>query len=507
MLSSTVQFVLLRGCSPLAKRARPHRAGGGMEKIHAIIAASCLAGLAWTPSLTWAGSLSHNRKLIILDESFTADSHILDQACIMVELYYRMDGDEGLLYDPEAPEVVFGKIPLKHLTAKSAEDSLDRSRMLLRNRIIEMASAPEAEWTEDQRNLRRYFPPAWDASEITASSLRVIGTRGMRQSFRASLENSMQYQDLMDSIFKSEGVPNRLKYLAHVESRFNPEAVSPAGAAGMWQFLKTSAERYMSIDERVDPRFDPRASTFAAARYLKLCRGYLSSWPLAIMSYNNGPGAIRDAVNETGSSDPSEIIKNYQDGSFGGVSRNYYAMFLAASSLGMRAETLFPGLVKRTLPPFKTIKLEHEWTPRQLRILSGYSTAVLMRYNPALRPVVFERNLPVPMGFELKLPAGLPTSQDLEFSDLRIAGEYRENARARGGASFAGIPIPEFAAAGIRRIGSALFTNRRRTDQPIMAYMYSQGLLNEDRLASAKRDRILIEPHPALHAMIRGMGG
>src|SRR5690606_7162820 len=118
----------------------------------------------------------------------------------------------------------------------------------------------------------------------------------------------------------------------------------------------------------------------------------------AIMSYNNGPGAILGAVKETGSRDPSEIIKNYQAGSFGAISRNYYAMFLAASSLGMKYEALFPGMRKRASPAFKTIKLEHEWTPRQLRILSGYSTAVLMRCNPALRPMVFERNLPVPKG-------------------------------------------------------------------------------------------------------------
>jgi soluble lytic murein transglycosylase-like protein len=481
-------------------------------KINAHVLAALLSGLAGGALPAWsgpmAGSLEANRKLIITDAAFTADKYILDQACIMVELYYRMDEDEGLLFDPESPDVVFGKVALRNLNAKSAEDSLGKARDLLKVRVHALAAAAEADWSEDQKTLRRQFPPAWTAEDIAESGDRLIGRRGLRRSFRASLEASMQYQDLMDSAFRAEGVPARLKYLAHVESRFNPEAVSPAGAAGMWQFLKSSGSRYLIIDERVDQRFDPRASTLAAASFLKLCRRYMSSWPLAIMAYNNGPGQMLDAVKETGSRDASEIIQNYQAGGFGVVSRNYYAMFLAASSLGMQADRLFPGLRKPGLPPvFKTLKLEHEWTPRQLRILSGYSTAVIMQYNPALRPAVFERNLPVPKGFELKLPMGLPTSQDLQFADLRIVGEQSNGRRARRSAELAGFPVPKFAEGALQRVREALTSRRRRNDQPVMAYLHSQGLLDAERLALAKEDRILIEPHPALHAMIRGMGG
>ncbi|MEO6095931.1 MAG: lytic transglycosylase domain-containing protein [Fibrobacteria bacterium] len=479
-------------------------------KINAHVFAALLSGWAGAAIPAWSESLEANRKLIITDAAFTADKYILDQACIMVELYYRMDEDEGLLFDPESPDLVFGKVQLRNLNAKAAEESLGKARDHLKIRVHALATAAETDWNEDQKRLRRQFPVTWTAEEIAASADRLIGRRGLRRSFRASLEASMQYQDLMDSAFRGEGVPNRLKYLAHVESRFNPDAVSPAGAAGMWQFLKSSGSRYLIIDERVDQRFDPRASTLAAASFLKLCRRYMASWPLAIMAYNNGPGQMLEAVKETGSRDPSEIIQNYQAGGFGGVSRNYYAMFLAASSLGMQADRLFPGLRKTgfPVPAFKTLKLEHEWTPRQLRILSGYSTAVIMQYNPALRSAVFERNLPVPKGFELKLPMGLPTSQDLQFADLRIGGESFAGRRARRSAELAGFPVPKFAEGALQRVREAWVGRRgRQDDQPVMAYLHSQGLLDTDRLALAKEDRILIEPHPALHAMIRGMGG
>ena len=480
-------------------------------KAPTVLATVCLTlGMAFLPAAPlWAGALDANRKLIVTDNAFTADKYILDQACIMIELYYHMDEDEGLLYDQEAPEVVFGKVGLRNLNAKAADDSLAKARDVLKVRLLSLAAVPESEWNDEDKAMHKLFPATWTAGEIASSVDRMVGRRGMRRTFRASLESSLQYQDLLDSVFRAEGIPTRLKYLAHVESRFNPEVVSPAGAAGMWQFLKSSGSRYLVIDERVDQRFDPRASTFAAAKFLKALRNYMASWPLAIMAYNSSPGAMLDAVKETGSRDPSEIIQYYQAGGFGSVSRNYYAMFLAASSLGMKADALFPGLRKTSPsgPAFKTLKLEHEWTPCQLRILSGYSTAVLMKYNPALRPVVFERNLPVPKGFELKLPMGLPSTQDLQFADLGITGERADNLPTQRMGEMGGFPVPRFAENVLMRVRNTLFSKGRGDDQPVLAYMHSQGLLDADRLALAKEDKILIEPHPALHAMIRGMGG
>jgi membrane-bound lytic murein transglycosylase D len=457
----------------------------------------------------WGLSLEANRKLIITDAQFPADKYILDQACVMVELYYHTDEDHALVYDPEEPSVVFAKLPLTNLFAKPAEDSLSRYRHSMQTRVRAMAETPADQWTDEQKALRRMFPAGWDSDEAVASADRMVCRRGLRKAFTMSLERSYQYRPFMDSVFSANGVPPRLVSLAHIETWFTPNAVSKAGAAGIFQFLASSGSRYIVIDDRVDQRMDPVAATYAAARFLKDTHAFLRSWSLSVMAYNNGAGQISDAIRETGSRDASDIIQNFEQGSFGSVSRTYYAMFLAASSLAMKADKLYPGLHK--LPPvqYKTLKLEHEWTPSQLRVLSGYSTAVIRRFNPALRDELFEKNIAVPKGFELRLPVGLPSYQDLQFADLRIDGEAgRKTDDARVSTSnVAGVPVPAMVGASLARIRKTLFPARRAEDIPVMAYMHSQGLLDAERLALARKDNILIEPHPALAAMLRKVGG
>lgn len=477
-------------------------------KLHRQMIAAWVTGLAGFQCATAGSPLDYNLKLIQTDRYFTADRHILDRACVMVELYYRMDEDEALLYDPEEPSVVFGRISVRNLAARQAEDSLAAARMSLRERVASLSAAAEADLTPEQKSLRGAFPASWSPEQALASAERAVAKRGMRKTFRQSIERSQPYLAHMDSVFRAQGVPVRLGYLAHIESWFKPQAVSPAGAAGIYQFLRSSGSRYLTIDELQDQRMDPIASTAAAARFLKSCHRYLGTWPLAIMAYNNGPGQISDAMKETGSSDPSEIIRNYEAMGFKSVSRNYYAMFLAASSLAMRAEILFPDIRKQAPPQYKTLKLENGWTPSQLRVLSGYSTAVIRRCNPALRSVVFENNLPLPKGFELRLPAGLPSSQDLQFTDLRIEGTRPEQAmEASRTTQFGGVPVPAMVGESMLRLRRALFPSRRAEDLPVMAYMHSQGLLDAGRLALAKKDSILIEPHPALLTAIRNSGG
>jgi membrane-bound lytic murein transglycosylase D len=91
-----------------------------------------------------------------------------------------------------------------------------------------------------------------------------------RDDFRAILGLKDYYFPMIEDIFDSYGLPAELKYMAVIESALNPNAVSRAGATGMWQFMYSTGRFYgLTINSIVDERRDPIKATHAAARYLK----------------------------------------------------------------------------------------------------------------------------------------------------------------------------------------------------------------------------------------------
>lgn len=130
----------------------------------------------------------------------------------------------------------------------------------------------------------------------------------------------------MRSIFHAFGVPEDLTALCIVESALNPRALSSAGAAGLWQIMPETAVAYgLECSAYVDERYDPVVATRTAARYLKAAYQRWGSWPLAISSYNCGPGNVEKAVLKAGSLDYWDIYQYLPK-----ETRGYMPAFLAA---------------------------------------------------------------------------------------------------------------------------------------------------------------------------------
>lgn len=97
------------------------------------------------------------------------------------------------------------------------------------------------------------------------------------------------------------GVPPEMSVLCMVESACTYEAESPAGAAGMWQFMPETAEEYgLRVDWEIDERLDPVLSSRAAVRYIRNLNLLTEDWALAAAAYNCGPGNVANAVRRAG---------------------------------------------------------------------------------------------------------------------------------------------------------------------------------------------------------------
>lgn len=371
------------------------------------LAAAAALSLAAAILPARAGYFDDRHYPLITDETFPADEYILDQARFWYAIYIDVGDDEGLLHDPFYPELVFGKAKAPgsgRAGAKLAEAQVKSLQAQIKSMIAKDTSA----WSPEDRALRARFPAYWDTTAIRLSCDRIRFQRGLKGKYRSGLERSYRYLPLIDSVFAAEGVPARLKFLPHVESSFYPFAYSKVGAAGMWQFMKASAKRFrMKVTYQVDERRDPLASTVAAARMLAYNHTLLQSWPLAIVAYNHGPGGLANAARTTGTRELSTIIKSYYSNTFGFASKNFYAEFLAASSIALKADSLFPDL--RKLEP---LRLRHLVLQKPVGIkfvctATGLSPEELEEYNLALRPATFRGNGQLPKGFALRLPAAL----------------------------------------------------------------------------------------------------
>jgi membrane-bound lytic murein transglycosylase D len=231
---------------------------------------------------------------------------------------------------------------------------------------------------------------------------------GIKEKCQEAVERSGKYIKVIEDIFvREEGLPVELTRLPFIESSFNFTAYSSVGAAGIWQFMPSTARKYMTVGASIDERLDPFIATRAAAKYLKQAYRSLDDWGLAVTSYNHGVGGVKKKMKEASSSNIVELIeRTYGESVFGFASQNFWPEFLAAVKIMRDPKRYYPDIQMEPAINAREYRISHPTFLNQAAKEHGVSTDALLSVNYAILAPVATGKRPLPTGYILRVPTG-----------------------------------------------------------------------------------------------------
>ncbi len=225
-------------------------------------------------------------------------------------------------------------------------------------------------------------------------------TRG-RVFMERGLQRSGRYLEMFRAVFRREGIPLDLVYVAHIESLFRPDALSRARAKGIWQFIRGTGHLYgLRQDWWIDERSDILKSTVAAARFLKHLYGEFGDWYLALAGYNCGPRRIERILRRYGRIDYWEMARRRL---LPRETRNYVPSYLAATMIFKNPARYGFQVEPDPELRFELVPMEHQVDLDTLAELIEVPARLLDDLNPELRRRVTPHKLP---GYRMKVPVG-----------------------------------------------------------------------------------------------------
>jgi membrane-bound lytic murein transglycosylase D len=187
---------------------------------------------------------------------------------------------------------------------------------------------------------------------------------------------------IIEPILKENGIPDDFKYLAVIESGLD-NVVSPAGASGFWQFMKSTGTGYgLEINKFVDERYQLEKSTLAACKYLKTAYKKFNSWTLAAASYNMGKGGVAGQLQK-------QKVGSYYDLLLNNETSRYVFRIVAAKYILSNSENYGFNMRQKDLyQPYKTKTIEVDSTINNIAdfaLSQGVNYKILKTLNPWIR--------------------------------------------------------------------------------------------------------------------------
>jgi peptidoglycan lytic transglycosylase D len=336
-------------------------------------------------------------------ENFPQPAELDRDVAFWLRVYTEVDTHSGYIHDAYNLSVVYQTLTLTG--QRRADEKLIRAAKSRYADIVNALATDPGSDNEEHQRVLALFPADISAAQLRAAADNIRFQRGQSDRFRRGLARSTQWTGYIEQVLAERNLPLELAALPHVESSFNPNAYSSVGAAGIWQFTRSTGRRYMHIDYVVDERMDPFAATVAAAQLLEHNRQLTGSWPLALTAYNHGAAGVRRATRQLGSSDIDQVVRKYKGRAFGFASRNFYVSFLAAAKVSADPQRYFAPYSSVAPVKYERITLPEYMPVDAFARAFNIDLDTLKQHNRALLEPVWIGKKHIPRGYTLLLPS------------------------------------------------------------------------------------------------------
>ncbi len=363
-------------------------------------------------------------------DTFPVYDSIRPNVSFWKKIYTQYSTTQGVIHDKHKLDIIYEVIDLKD-RYRPGNRKINRNRIKAvkkkYRRILSKLAQGKTPIGPDEQRVAELFGAHAKPADFYAAKRNLRCQVGQKDPFRQGIIRSGAYLEEIIRIFQDHGLPIDLVYLPHVESSFNPKAYSKFGAAGMWQFTRSTGKQYMTVSYAVDERRDPILSSHAAARLLKRNFSKLKNWPMAITAYNHGVSGMLRAKRRKGNYEA--IFNGYRSRIFKFASRNFYSEFLAAREIARDYRRYFGELdLDKPLSRETVVMAGYGSLPQIARQLN-LKISELAKLNPALRNPVLRGQKYVPRGFHLNLPAD--SNRDWQSMIAELAPKIYKNYQKR----------------------------------------------------------------------------
>jgi membrane-bound lytic murein transglycosylase D len=350
-----------------------------------------------------------------------------------IRVYTEVTTDQGLLHDDWDLALVYEVLRFDPAASPARrEHQVAQAKARYADLLRRFAAGDTDNLTAHERRILHAFGDKASPRDFRDAIERIRFQLGQADRFHQGLIRAAVWEKQIAHTLTQHGVPAEIAALPHVESSFNLAAYSKVGAAGLWQFMPSTAKRFMRVDGVVDERLDPYSATEAAANLMLYNYRLLGTWPLAVTAYNHGPGGLRRAQDDLGTSDIAVIVKRYQGATFGFASRNFYVAFLAALEVDRNADKYFGPITRLPDTDSTPVELPDYIPVDALAKAFKVDLGALRVLNPALRPPIWSGSRFVPRGYTLRLP-GTPPQAEIAAAWERLPPAQRYLAQRNDG--------------------------------------------------------------------------